>query len=66
MSNLSHSRFQDTLRDLVECQDHLDDPLSDEEERARQHLIRVCREISESEEGRRWERPRPRIGPDRG
>ena len=48
MSNMSYCRFQNTLHDLDDCLDHLeDDNLSREEKRAKTQLISRCREILE-------------------
>ena len=48
MSNMGYVRFQNTLEDLDDCNEHLwDNNLSDEEERARELLIKLCREIAE-------------------
>lgn len=48
MANMSYCRFQNTVRDLQDCQDHLDDPdLSEEETKERLRLVRVCRTIAE-------------------
>lgn len=46
MSNMSYCRFQNTLNDLRDCQEHMEDELEGEEERARQQLIKVCQEIA--------------------
>jgi hypothetical protein len=46
MSNMSYCRFQNTLRDLQDCQDHINDGNLDQHEKsARMELIRVCMEI---------------------
>ena len=46
MSNMGYCRFQNTVQDLDDCADHIeDDDLSDDEKRARARLIRICREI---------------------
>jgi len=46
MANMSYCRFQNTLGDLQDCQEHMyDENLSSEEEEARKELIEVCREI---------------------
>ena len=45
MSNMGYCRFQNTLKDLRDCFDHIDDDLSDEEDRARQELLEMCRAI---------------------
>jgi hypothetical protein len=49
MSNMSYCRFHNTLQDLRDCNEHLfDDDLSEEEEKERERLIRLCREIANS------------------
>lgn len=46
MANMAYCRFQNTLNDLRDCYDNLDDSdLSEEEEKARKVLIRVCEDI---------------------
>lgn len=48
MSNMSYCRFQNTLSDLIDCEENLDDmDLSEDEERARKRLIKVCKRISD-------------------
>lgn len=48
MSNMSYCRFENTLRDLEDCSEHLDDTdLNEYEARARKKLIELCREIAE-------------------
>jgi len=47
--NMSYCRFQSTLRDLRDCEEHLDDELSPEEERAKEKLIVVCKRIANGE-----------------
>ena len=43
MPNMSYCRFDNTLADLRDCYEHMDDDdLSEEEERARQKLITLC------------------------
>jgi len=52
MANMSYCRFQNTLHDLRDCHDNLDDrDLSEEEAQARKRLIKECREIVEETEG---------------
>jgi hypothetical protein len=47
MSNMGYCRFQNTLRDLEDCQDHLmARDLDDDEKRARERLIELCVEIA--------------------
>ena len=46
MSNMSYCRFQNTLSDLRDCYEHIeDDDLSKEEDRARKNLVNLCRDI---------------------
>lgn len=45
MSNMSYCRFRNTLTDLRDCSEHLQDIDSKEEFKARQKLIDLCREI---------------------
>ena len=62
MANMSYCRFQNTLKDLVDCQDAIEAgetiDLSPEERSAMNQLVIVCREIanghdySEDEDGR--------------
>jgi hypothetical protein len=48
MSNMSYCRFQNTLFDLEDCVDYMDDDdLSPEEAQARECLVEVCAEIVE-------------------
>ena len=49
MANMSYCRFENTLRDLQDCYEHMDDPnLSSSEERARQGIIDLCYNIVEN------------------
>lgn len=45
MANMSYCRFENTLNDLKDCAESLDDNLSGTEERARERLVKVCRDI---------------------
>lgn len=46
MANMGYCRFQNTLLDLFDCEDHLNDhDLNDDEKYARANLIEVCRRI---------------------
>ena len=45
MANMSYCRFQNTVADLSDCYDHMEDELSDDEEKARQRLIKLCTQI---------------------
>lgn len=48
MGNMSYCRFQNTVSDLEDCYEHMDDEdLSPEEERARTRLIEICRDIAQ-------------------
>ena len=45
---MSYCRFQNTARDLKDCQDNMgDDDLSEEEEQARRWIIKMCIEIAQ-------------------
>lgn len=47
MSKLGQDRFQNALRDMYRCTEHMEDTgLSDEEKVARIRLVRLCHEIS--------------------
>ena len=48
MSNMSYCRFRNTLSDLRDCYDALrnEEELNEEEERAKQRLIKLCRSIA--------------------
>jgi hypothetical protein len=47
MSNMSYCRFRNTLQDLQDCLDSMDDnDLSPEEEKAKTRLIRLCERIA--------------------
>lgn len=47
---MSYCRFINTLQDLRDCYDHMnddnDDGMSDEEKRAKKGLIDLCKEIA--------------------
>jgi len=51
MSNQSYCRFENTLRDLRDCREHLCNNISDREAIERKKLIELCREIAEEFEG---------------
>lgn len=58
MSNMGYCRFQNTVQDLGDCEEHLDDDLSKDEQAARRRLIRLCCDIAENyghEIGREYE-----------
>lgn len=46
MSNMGHCRFTNTLSDLRDCEEHMDDPLSDEEEKSRHELVKLCQVVA--------------------
>ena len=46
MSNMAYCRFRNTLEDLRDCAEHLEDELPDEESAARDRLIKICAEIA--------------------
>jgi hypothetical protein len=48
MGNMSYCRFENTLGDLQDCEEHLFDTeeLSESEKRARKRLIELCRNIA--------------------
>jgi len=47
MANMGYCRFQNTLSDLQDCNDHLYEDLSEKEERARTWLVKLCKQIAE-------------------
>ena len=46
MANMGYCRFHNTLQDLRDCQEHIDDDLSEEEAKERARLIKLCKEIA--------------------
>lgn len=54
MANMSYCRFRNTVNDLADCQEAIndgvlqDDELDEDERRAARRLIRICKEIAES------------------
>lgn len=47
MGNMGYCRFHNTVENLEDCQEHMDDPdLSEEEQKARKRLIRICCDIA--------------------
>ena len=51
MSNMSYCRMENTLRDMRDCENHLDDELGGSEFKARKKLVELCRAVAESFEG---------------
>ena len=47
MANMGYCRFENTLEDLRDCADHINDNLEDseDEERARKRLVAMCDQI---------------------
>lgn len=50
MSNMSYCRFRNTLNDLRDCYDNMDEETSEEEMKARERLIALCARIAEDYE----------------
>lgn len=47
MANMSYCRFENTVGDLKDCRDSMDDSdLSEREAKARARLIKLCSEIA--------------------
>jgi hypothetical protein len=47
MPNMSYCRFQNTLSDLDDCYENMENELSDDENEAKNRLIRVCADIAQ-------------------
>lgn len=45
MGNMGYCRFENTLSDLQDCYDHMDEKLGPEEATARLSIIKLCDEI---------------------
>lgn len=46
MSNMSYCRFENTLGDLIDCQEHLNSEVDSESEaKSRLELVDICRQI---------------------
>ena len=54
MANMGYCRFQNTLPDLQDCNDHLWNKVSAEEHRARAFMIKLCKEIAEGVGDEDW------------
>ena len=49
---MSYCRFYNTVQDLLDCDEHIDDRnLSEEENRYRIKLIKICQRITEDFDG---------------
>ena len=46
MSNMGYVRFENTLSDLRDCHEHMEDTLSASEHEARRRLVALCHEIA--------------------
>ena len=47
MTNMPYCRFTNTLEDLRDCYEHMDDEdLSEEEKQSREELLRLCHEMA--------------------
>jgi hypothetical protein len=47
MANMGYCRFQNTLGDLEDCEEHIEDDVSEDEQDARKDLIALCVKIAE-------------------
>lgn len=47
MSNMGYCRFQNTANDLEDCFEHIHDVLVADEDKARERLINICKDIAE-------------------
>ena len=48
MANMDYCRFENTLPDLRDCYDHLDEvDLSETEQKDRRRIIKICCEIAQ-------------------
>lgn len=45
VSNMGYCRFRNTLIDLRDCAEHLNDELGQDEAEARKRLVRLCQKI---------------------
>ena len=46
MSNMSYCRFENTLHDLKDCYEYMDEAKSESEIKARKRLVELCQEIA--------------------
>jgi hypothetical protein len=46
MANRSYCRFENTMLDLEDCAEHLDDDVSEREQGHRKQLIAICVQIA--------------------
>jgi len=45
MGNMSYCRFRNTLTDLKDCFEHINDELEGDELSARNELVKICKDI---------------------
>ena len=45
MPNMSYCRFENTYRDLVDCLENINEPLSKREHGYRERLVEICQGI---------------------
>ena len=45
MPNMAYCRFTNTKEDLQDCMDHIDEPVSEAEHKARIQLVKRCAEL---------------------
>ena len=45
MANTTTNRFENTVIDLLDCYKHMEDELSESEEKAKRKIIRLCNQI---------------------
>ena len=49
MTNMSYCRFENTLEDLRDCYEHIDETLSNKDEhKARIRLYKLCQKVTEA------------------
>ena len=46
MGNMGYCMFENTLNDLIDCYEHMEDDLSKEESKARKRMIKLCANIA--------------------
>ena len=46
MANMEYCRFENTLADLKDCNEHMDDAVLASEAKARDQLIKLCADIA--------------------
>ena len=51
MSNMSYCRWQNTLQDLRDCLEHIDDKVSEAENKARIKMVELFKQYSNYDEG---------------